>query len=491
VQIDERAVIDFGQIYGVDPAGYTVLTYADTSTFTGPDPDPLLDHDDEIAFMATHAGTQQAVSTEPLYVVSGSGIKLTLTDPLDGGVAYVYLFESDGSLDPGMGHQPVTYDFYLLSGDYKDTYNTMSGPNPEDTNITTDSYGVRFADRWIRDETSVTEADASGVDILDRHKALFAPGTCIRSEDTFSAGEGAFIINREGPVRAIRGYVGANSGPTTYRIHKFYERHEEIFTALRVHPIPGILDFFDYSPSASGMLFHNDLNLDGVIIDGIDDLVASGEFSWEMVTGAQGTLVMVMQLNTDIPGFDYSSYYLDDTSPPDHQCTGDDFAYGSSGLWEVDEIPNTDPGVSEDYFIFEGLRTVVYAQPNQQVSFAQQRAAEILQPLSVSSEPYDPSTISIVEGAALRTPGSLCVRAEPLLGASALRIHLRSARAGHVDLRLHEPSGRLVSILFRGHLAAGAHSYMIELPPLPSGTYLVSAFGEDGETAGSKVVLVR
>jgi hypothetical protein len=81
----------------------------------------------------------------------------------------------------------------------------------------------------------VRSGGATGADILDRHKNLFAPGNCVRSEDTFSAAEGAFIVNKSGPVRALRAYIGANSGPYTGRLHVFYARRELITTYLRVH----------------------------------------------------------------------------------------------------------------------------------------------------------------------------------------------------------------------------------------------------------------
>ena len=102
------------------------------------------------------------------------------------------------------------------------------------------------------------------MDILDRAKAQFAPGNCGRSEDTFNDAEGAFIANKSGPVRAIRSYIGANSGPLTQREHIFYERREDIRTFLRVHAIPGIMDYFDYSPAASGMTYKNNVNTGGV-----------------------------------------------------------------------------------------------------------------------------------------------------------------------------------------------------------------------------------
>lgn len=343
VQVDERDVFDFGTIYGGDPAGFTLLTYADTSTFTGVDRDPLFDADDELVFMAKDAGVQSSAGSRPQGTTDGTGLELTLTNPLNAEVAYVYLFESDGSLDPGAGVSYTTYDFNLLSGDYKTTYNTSTGPNPENSSVTTAAYSMHFSDRWIRDETAVFLGGATGVDVLDRHKSLFAPGNCTRSENTFSAGEGAFIINRSGPVRSIRGYVGANSGPTTYRLHRFYAEREDILTVLRVHEISGIMDFFDYSPDASGMNYRNSLDTEGVVIDGSPDVVPQGELEWEMVTGPQGTLAMTHFVETDITTLSPTSYYLDDSTPSVNQCTGDAFAYGSSGPWINQTIPNTDP----------------------------------------------------------------------------------------------------------------------------------------------------
>ena len=117
---------------------------------------------------------------------------------------------------------------------------------------------------------------AGGLDILDRHKDMFGPGICTRTEDTFSLGEGAFIANKDGPVRAIRSYLGANSGPITQRDHFFYERRQDMHTYLRVHPISGLIDLYDYSTNAIGMVYFNSLNTTGVTIDGVPDTVAPG-----------------------------------------------------------------------------------------------------------------------------------------------------------------------------------------------------------------------
>ena len=188
----------------------------------------------------------------------GSGEELRLHDPVgDPTDAYLYLYRQTGNLDPGAGRRYVTYNFNLLSGDYKTTYKLNTGPNPEDSTVTTAFYTQHFSDRWADDALKITGRGASGVDILDRHKDLFAPGNCGRSEDTFDAGEGAFIANKSGPVRAIRSYVGANSGPLTRTREHLLRTPRGHPTFLRVHAIPGVLDFFDYSPAASGMTYKN------------------------------------------------------------------------------------------------------------------------------------------------------------------------------------------------------------------------------------------
>ena len=118
VQIDERAVVDFGQIYNDLPSGFTVLTYTDAGTFTGPDSDSGFDADDELVFMAASTGLQWTGGPDPAGTVPGSLVEVRVRDPLDNAESWLYLFESDGSLDPAAGAFPIPYTFNLLSGDY-------------------------------------------------------------------------------------------------------------------------------------------------------------------------------------------------------------------------------------------------------------------------------------------------------------------------------------------------------------------------------------
>ncbi len=92
-------------------------------------------------------------------------------------------------------------------------------------------------------------------------------------------------MNRSGPVRGIRAFLGANSGPMTERQQVFYAGREEDTIYLRVHPIPSVMSFMDYSAAASGMTYRNNNNLAGVTINGVADSVTPGALTWESVDG--------------------------------------------------------------------------------------------------------------------------------------------------------------------------------------------------------------
>ena len=391
VQVDERKPVDLGAVYNQAPNGVTPLSYADAGTFAGPDVNPNLDPDDEIVFMAKDAGGPAPHFVQPNGVVNGSGVQVRVTDPLtSGAVGFVYLFRQTGGLDPGAGKNYVTYNFNLLSGNYKTTYKLQAGPNPENSLVSTGKYTHHFSDRWLSDRLTITVQGGSGVDILDRHKALFAPGNCARSEDTFDAGEGAFIVNKDGPVRAIRSYVGANSGPSTERTHVFYARREDIISDLRVHAIPSVMDFFDYSPAASGMKYSNSLNPGDVTIDGSPENITLGPTSWERVAGPQGGLVIAHKLSTNLP-ITPTHYYLDDSTPPVTQCTGDAFAYGASGPRITQTIDCTDPNAGSggcDTNFLKTTRTLYFEAPTLTSALAAARYNQAVTPPAFTVKPW-------------------------------------------------------------------------------------------------------
>lgn len=382
VQVDERHIERLAKLRdGVGTTGPTALAYSDPGANAGPDPVATLDADDEVALMADDTGGPAPDDApEPAGVVPGSGLHLAVTDPLAGadqplrgaGTGHVYLFLRSGSLDPAAGVDYVAYDFSPVD---------PTGQS-EDSTVSTDTYATHFSSRWARDELRL----GGGPDLLDRHRNQFAPGFCGRSEDTFSAGGGGYATNVDGPVRAIRSYLGANSGPYTQREHVFYRQTERIQTFLRTHAIPGIMDFYDHSAAAVGMRYRSSTVPNGVAIDGVPDAVPSDPPAWEAVTGRHGMVVSTSVLDTDAPAIDLRAYYSDDATPVTTQCTGDAFEYGASGTQVVSPIPNTDPALPEPAYRFVATRWNVYAAPGQP-SGVEAHTANLASPLTVAVAP--------------------------------------------------------------------------------------------------------
>ena len=397
VQVDERALVDYRKVRQTTSFGaFSHEAYTDPGTYAGADPDPTLDEGDEIAMMAADAGARAEGAASPAGVDPGTRTEVRVHDPLQPGTArYLYLYETDSGLDPAAGERYVDYEFDLDSGDYKSTYDFTgvadngSGPpaNTEGSSVTTDFYSQSLLSRWVADELRITAGSAGGIDILDGDKVQVSYG-CGRSELTFSRGGGGFIVNKSGPVRAIRSYIGANSGTFTQRDHVYYERRDDMTTYLRVHPgITTISSFLDFSPAASGMSYRNSANPAGVTIDGVPDpgLDSGGgaPIEWEQATGPQGTVSSVSRVETDLPGFAPGSYFLDDsTSPSVAQCGGyaDNQAWGSSGPVFTSGGANTDPTLGSAYSL-TGTRSAYYSEPGGSAGLATLRSEQTDTPL--------------------------------------------------------------------------------------------------------------
>lgn len=406
VQIDERKVVGFGSqpasnstpgvtgtVYGSGQPGVTELQYADRGTFVGADTDPTFDTDDELVFMAADAGAKVgADAAEPAGVVPGSGVAVQVDDPRgEDRRGWVYLFEST-TLDPAAGQDYVDYQFNLTSGDYKSTYGRKNGFNPETSKVTTDSYEIGYTDRWFEDSWKVLAAGASGVDILDGHKNQFGLDTCIRSNLTFAGGEGAFVANIDGPVRGIRSYVGANSGPLTQRTHLMYRDQQDVITDLRVHAVPGIWDFVDYNVNATGMTYRTSEIPGGVTIDGVPDAVPGDIPAWESADGPQGQVRSYSEFTSSTP-LDFGYVYYDDVAPPKAGCWGDSSFYGMSGGKIIDNVPNTDPRNSP-FETLQSRRVTHFSGPSEDSSQIPTETADwadgLQVPLVATATPYQP-----------------------------------------------------------------------------------------------------
>jgi hypothetical protein len=198
-----------------------------------------------------------------------------------------------------------------------------------------------------------------------------------------------------------------------------------------------------------------------------------------------------MSVDTDIPGFDYSSYYSDDKTPPETQCTGDDHEYGASGLWEQDPIPNTDPGVGP-YNIFEGHRLISYGAPDQDLAYALAWAAEAGSPLNATALPYVPGTTAVEnDSRPVEAGGGFTVSFGPNPLHGELRIRFCIPSGGSVSVRLYDVRGRRVATLAEGAWSPGNHEVARGVEDLPSGIYLTRATGPDGTQRTFRIVLLR
>ena len=401
VQLDERKLVDFGgvpgdnaapgvdgTVYGTAPIGQQALQYADPDTFVGADSVAGLDSDDEVALIAGDSGEKAGKKAKrPQGVRGKTETRVKFTDPLGGPKGFIYLFASKGGLDSSAGRDYVRYTFDLASGDYKSTYKRANGPNPESSTIDTDAYSIGFSDRWYYDALAIKAGGASAVDILDGFKFQFGPLTCQRSEATFNDAEGAFVANLDGPVRAIRSYVGANSGPLTERTHIFYPDRHLIVTDLRVHPVPGPLTYHDLSAAGLGMTYLDSVNQAGVAVDGNPDALADSVSSWHLWSGAQGSLFsadrLVSSFATELLA-SASNWYLDDATPaPNLQCWGDAEAYGQAGLRSTYSMPNTDPR-SSPAATLQTTTTDIVGAPGMTAAAADQFAAGLDAPLQTA-----------------------------------------------------------------------------------------------------------
>jgi hypothetical protein len=282
--------------------------------------------------------------------------------------------------------------------------NKSLGPNPEHSTISTSSYSLSYGDRWLNNGLTMF----GGANILERGRVQF-PGSCGRSEDTFDDQiaavpyEGAFIVNISGPVRAIRSYIGANSGQYTVDTDIFYPRREDSTVDLRVHTIPGAETFDDFVTGTTGLTYSDSNTPAGVPIDGVNDPVSTNASAWQMVAGSGGSLVTTRSLTSDISGLDIGTYYLDQSPATTAPCTGDASAWGQNGAVATgpggSALVCTDPtiygnpgacptvtGQSTANTLSE-TRYRWFEPPGETSAQAQTLAAETLQPLQTTVSP--------------------------------------------------------------------------------------------------------
>lgn len=486
VQVDERHTISARQLYPdtptnsyvtlSDPSAYQsfdIEVYADPNTRSGADEDATFDTDDEFVFMGGDAGSNAPAYADPPAGVDGtSGVKVEVSDPL-GGSAAVYLFKKTGDLDPGAGKDYVDYDFNLTNlpagQSIKDGYGYIHSTNPEDSTVTTAYYKLHSVDRWMEDELEVKAGNSSGVDILDRETAQAYLNQCGRSQYTFSGrwtedtkpdndtntdDEGTYVAAIDGPVRAIRSYMGANSGPYTQREHIYYADHELNTIYLRVHVMQDLYSWTDYSPAAIGMTYRDSNNTAGVPVDGTPDTlvptttadITGGTYAWQQLSGTQGSVSTVMGSQTDIDNPKFGNYYLDDSTPAgadEVQCGGDGQSIGASGFGILGKegvpfpiTPNTDPRNPAGFNKLTVFRTRYFGPPSDGAAQAENYTERVAQPLTAAA-----SANPVVGGPKLKV--SLPGKKKAARKGKAYKVRVRVANKGNL-------AGKPVKVCVKG-----------------------------------------
>ena len=215
--MDERALIDLGTVYNESAKRREGHDLYRSEYLRRRRSRPDLDANDEIVFMGDRRwisrrrrarirpgwspeAVRRCASTTP------SAIRPTLSSTCTGRRA---------TSTPSAGRPYVDYDVQPPLGRLQDApTSSHDGPNPEDSTVTTRFYSTTspIAGRRRRAQDHRAAAPpASTSSTATRTSSPPATAGAARTRSTTR--EGAFIVNKSGPVRAIRSYIGANSGP--------------------------------------------------------------------------------------------------------------------------------------------------------------------------------------------------------------------------------------------------------------------------------------
>ncbi|MGB0386231.1 MAG: hypothetical protein ACPGWR_15590 [Ardenticatenaceae bacterium] len=314
-----------------EPVLFQIDEVDSNGVYTSSDGDTL-DGNDEVVFMAFDAG--ESTNTWPTddEARANPRVAIQVTDPLDSGMGWVYLYRS--TTLPGSSEASyVNWDQSAQSATGT-SYQATFDP----------SEFVGLADLYL---------NGSPTDILDRQKlrvesTLYIgpvpiPQATITEESIldFLPISSTITLPITGPVRAV--------GNTAQLNNFFYSSHYDTRVTLPLAdtPLPvGTLHFDSIrvsvdlnDPVMSNMApaTYFDPNVsDGVPIDGITDAVpTSPANAWYQISGAQGDLVAILDVNS--ANGTLFNYYQDNNTTGSDQ-TGDGFSYGDTGV-RIDE-PN-------------------------------------------------------------------------------------------------------------------------------------------------------
>ncbi len=309
VQIDEMKWVNPYTLYNLDEQVYQgnpIKVYADPGTYTGADDNVAFDDDDELVFMLKDAGSPINLQNSelPEGVIPGTGVEISIQNARLQRDNYIYLFNQDGSLEQDADSSYISYDLSINSPglfipfNYFDHYN-MNNPNPENTSVVGDNYILNFSDTWKMEDMHIIEEESSGIDIISGIFTYFEEYITEQFDYTFRC----FVVNKEGPIRAIRSYMrGDGFEPLNIqKTHFFYGNRHDVFTNLRGGNSSSLFDFLNIEVSQQYMDYQSNIDVTPMLLDNIEDPLCSTLYDntpmkWELAQGEQGSLGIVHEV---------------------------------------------------------------------------------------------------------------------------------------------------------------------------------------------------
>jgi len=312
--------------------------------------DGILDSNDEIVFMPFDAG-DAAPATSWVLDTEDQRYEVTVTDPIDVSMKYVYIYSSS-SLTKTFTKDYVNY-------------------NPTSHVITGTDYTIGFDDTkmGIMDEIRInTSLGGDNTDILDRMKYRLQVTIVIPfqfDEDDFDY---TMVGYKDGPVRLIQQIGSGDFVNMNYAYKSYAMATQEINIGISPDWVRVSLDFLS---TATPMTYY-DSNGNDLTIDGVPDTPTSTNApTWVEVTGSAGTIVIPRDLTA--VGGNPSLYYTDDSTSND--APDSDFGeYGDSGIY----ITNPPIGNPTTFLSF-------YFLPPNQGNVGSTYDAFTLNPLTIST----------------------------------------------------------------------------------------------------------
>lgn len=300
--------------------------------------DGVYDANDELVFMAQDGGNQVE---NPFLEAGGEVIYptylITITDPLDGGHTWAYVYQS-GALSRTFTEDYVAYD---------PSTDSISSPGV---------YSFGYNTSAFRETLTL---GSNPLDLLDRDKIrvsgkiLFIP-VSVTEDDTDKDAVQAI----DGPVRVTRVCTTTITiaGDSNQGVGTLFAYRSLVPTALTLE-VPGSPISItsaristDWSAQAAGLTYYDQNNPNGVIIDGNPDtLLTTPPANWNQVAGSQGSVVTVNRIPADLGG--QQSTYYKDSSAYDSKDKGDHLSYGDAGFQVQNPQTGTYSLVQHIYFL--------------------------------------------------------------------------------------------------------------------------------------------